>query len=112
MHRTDPRPLSGLAERLMRIRRPLAVLAGLAAIALAALVLANAATGLGPGLRGLPSWWLMMAALAAALFGTGHWIGAPLAGALAALFLTLLMVVFIGEAVREAFDPKVFSRLR
>jgi microcin C transport system permease protein len=29
-----------------------------------------------------------------------------------ALFGTLLMVVFIGEAVREAFDPKVFSRLR
>ncbi len=29
-----------------------------------------------------------------------------------ALNLTLLMVVFIGEAVREAFDPKVFSRLR
>ncbi|HIL36115.1 MAG TPA: ABC transporter permease subunit [Planctomycetes bacterium] len=29
-----------------------------------------------------------------------------------ALFATLLMVVFIGEAVREAFDPKVFSRLR
>jgi microcin C transport system permease protein len=29
-----------------------------------------------------------------------------------ALFVTLLMVVFIGEAVREAFDPKVFSRLR
>ncbi|MGD8396053.1 MAG: ABC transporter permease subunit [Candidatus Eiseniibacteriota bacterium] len=31
---------------------------------------------------------------------------------LAALFVTLLMVVFIGEAVREAFDPKQFSRLR
>ena len=31
---------------------------------------------------------------------------------LGALFLTLLMVVFIGEAVREAFDPKVHSRLR
>lgn len=31
---------------------------------------------------------------------------------LGALFSTLLMVVFIGEAVREAFDPKVFSRLR
>ena len=31
---------------------------------------------------------------------------------LAALFGTLLMVVFIGEAIREAFDPKVFSRLR
>ncbi len=29
-----------------------------------------------------------------------------------ALFGTLLMVVFIGEAIREAFDPKVFSRLR
>ena len=26
--------------------------------------------------------------------------------------ITLLMVVLIGEAVREAFDPKVFSRLR
>ncbi|MDG2305371.1 MAG: ABC transporter permease subunit [Candidatus Binatia bacterium] len=31
---------------------------------------------------------------------------------LGALFGTLLMVVFIGEAVREAFDPKVYSRLR
>jgi microcin C transport system permease protein len=31
---------------------------------------------------------------------------------LGALFVTLLLVVFIGEAVREAFDPKVFSRLR
>ena len=31
---------------------------------------------------------------------------------LSALFITLLMVVFIGEAIREAFDPKVFSRLR
>ncbi len=29
-----------------------------------------------------------------------------------AQFLTLLMVVFIGEGVREAFDPKVYSRLR
>ncbi len=32
--------------------------------------------------------------------------------ALGALFLTLMLVVFIGEAVREAFDPKVYSRLR
>ena len=31
---------------------------------------------------------------------------------LGALFTTLILVVFIGEAVREAFDPKVFSRLR
>ncbi len=29
-----------------------------------------------------------------------------------ALALTLFMVVMVGEAVREAFDPKVFSRLR
>lgn len=28
------------------------------------------------------------------------------------LFFTLLLVVFVGEAVREAFDPRVFSRLR
>jgi len=29
-----------------------------------------------------------------------------------AIFVTLLLLVFIGEAIREAFDPKVFSRLR
>lgn len=28
------------------------------------------------------------------------------------MFCTLQLIVFIGEAVREAFDPKVFSRLR
>ena len=31
---------------------------------------------------------------------------------LGALFTTLLLVVFIGEAMREAFDPKEHSRLR
>jgi microcin C transport system permease protein len=31
---------------------------------------------------------------------------------LGALFVTLLMVVFVGEAVREAFDPKPYARLR
>jgi microcin C transport system permease protein len=31
---------------------------------------------------------------------------------LAAMFVTLLLIVFIGEATREAFDPKEFSRLR
>lgn len=31
---------------------------------------------------------------------------------LVAQFLTLIAIVFIGEAVREAFDPKVYSRLR
>ncbi|MDD5091378.1 MAG: ABC transporter permease subunit [Candidatus Wallbacteria bacterium] len=39
------------------------------------------------------SWWLMAAPVAS-------------------LFLTLLLITFIGEAIREAFDPKVFSRLR
>lgn len=37
-----------------------------------------------------------------------HLVVAPLG----ALFVTLLLIVFIGEAIREAFDPKVFSRLR
>ncbi len=31
---------------------------------------------------------------------------------LVAIFFTLLSIVFIGEAIREAFDPKVYSRLR
>jgi microcin C transport system permease protein len=31
---------------------------------------------------------------------------------LGTMFITLQLIVFIGEAVREAFDPKVFSRLR
>ena len=31
---------------------------------------------------------------------------------LGALFITLLLVVFIGEAIREAFDPKIYSRIR
>jgi microcin C transport system permease protein len=28
-----------------------------------------------------------------------------------ALFVTLLLATFIGEGVREAFDPKAFSRI-
>lgn len=31
---------------------------------------------------------------------------------LLAMFVTLQLIVFVGEAVREAFDPKVYSRLR
>jgi microcin C transport system permease protein len=31
---------------------------------------------------------------------------------LGALFMTLIAVVFIGEAVREAFDPRTYSRIR
>ncbi len=45
------------------------------------------------GLMNLEKWWLVTVPLAA-------------------LFITLLLIVFIGEAIREAFDPKVFSRLR
>ena len=45
------------------------------------------------GTDNLTKWWLV-------LFPLG------------ALFTTLLLVVFIGEAVREAFDPKEFSQLQ
>jgi microcin C transport system permease protein len=48
---------------------------------------------IGQGMENLTKWWLV-------LFPLG------------ALFITLLLVVFIGEAVREAFDPKEYSRLR
>jgi len=48
---------------------------------------------IGQGMENLTTWWLV-------LFPLG------------ALFLTLLLVVFIGEAVREAFDPKEFSQLQ
>ena len=45
------------------------------------------------GMNNLTRWWLVFCPLGA-------------------LFITLLLVVFIGEAVREAFDPKEYSRLR
>jgi microcin C transport system permease protein len=48
---------------------------------------------IGQGMENLTKWWLVFFPL-----GT--------------LFTTLLLVVFIGEAVREAFDPKEYSRLR
>jgi len=48
---------------------------------------------IGQGLANLQSWWLVMAPFAA-------------------LFVTLLLISFIGEAIREAFDPKQFARLR
>ena len=47
----------------------------------------------GQGMANIFSWWLV-------LFPLG------------AMFCTLLMVVFVGEAVRQAFDPREFSRLR
>lgn len=48
---------------------------------------------IGIGLNNIEQWWLIMVPLAA-------------------MFFTLLLTVFIGEGIREAFDPKVFSRLR
>jgi microcin C transport system permease protein len=48
---------------------------------------------IGQGVENLTKWWLIFFPLAA-------------------MFVTLLLIVFIGEAVREAFDPKEFSRLR
>ena len=45
------------------------------------------------GLQNVTKWWMVFAPVSAQ-------------------FLTLLLVVFIGEGVREAFDPKVYSRLR
>jgi microcin C transport system permease protein len=48
---------------------------------------------IGQGLGQLTKWWLIFFPLMA-------------------MFLTLLLIVFIGEAVREAFDPKEYSRLR
>ncbi|HWV58528.1 MAG TPA: ABC transporter permease subunit [Longimicrobiales bacterium] len=48
---------------------------------------------IGQGMENLTKWWLVFFPLGA-------------------VFLTLLLIVFIGEAVRQAFDPKEFSRLR
>lgn len=48
---------------------------------------------IGQGTENLTDWWLIFFPLGA-------------------MFITLLLIVFIGEAVREAFDPKEYSRLR
>ena len=48
---------------------------------------------IGQGTMYLTDWWLVFFPLGA-------------------MFVTLLLIVFIGEAVREAFDPKEYSRLR
>ena len=54
-----------------------------------------------------PSWGEMLSQAKADL-RVWHLVIFPLG----AMFVTLQLIVFIGEAVREAFDPKVFSRLR
>ena len=45
------------------------------------------------GLSNITKWWMVFSPVSAQFF-------------------TLLLIVFIGEGVREAFDPKVYSRLR
>ena len=45
------------------------------------------------GLSNITKWWMVFSPVTAQFF-------------------TLLAIVFIGEGVREAFDPKVYSRLR
>lgn len=45
------------------------------------------------GLQNVDAWWLVVAPVAT-------------------MFLTLLLISMIGESIREAFDPKVYSRLR
>lgn len=54
-----------------------------------------------------PSWGEMLRQ-AKQNFQVWHLVVFPLG----AMFLTLQLIVFIGEAVREAFDPKALSRLR
>jgi microcin C transport system permease protein len=48
---------------------------------------------IGQGVNYLTDWWLIFFPLGA-------------------VFITLLLIVFVGESIREAFDPKQFSRLR
>lgn len=48
---------------------------------------------LSQGISNLSSWWLTLSPMAA-------------------MFLTLILIAFIGEAVREALDPKVYSRMK
>ncbi len=45
------------------------------------------------GLANMSKWWMVFAPISAQ-------------------FSTLLCIVFIGEGIREAFDPKIYSRLR
>ncbi len=55
-----------------------------------------------------PSWGELLRQAKDSGFTKWHLVVFPLG----ILFVTLQLIVFIGEAVREAFDPKVYSRLR
>jgi microcin C transport system permease protein len=64
---------------------------------------------LGFGLPPPTSSWGQLVQQGMSEITTAYWL---VLAPLTALFLTLLMVVFMGEAVREAFDPRAYSRLR
>ncbi len=57
---------------------------------------------------GTPSWGALLRTGLENFVHYPHLVTVPVV----ALAATLFMVVMVGEAVREAFDPKVFSRLR
>jgi microcin C transport system permease protein len=48
---------------------------------------------LSQGISNLSSWWLTLSPMVA-------------------MFVTLMLIAFIGESVREALDPKIYSRMR
>ena len=63
---------------------------------------------LGYGLPPPTSSWGEMLRQAKSNLTVWHLVVFPLG----AMFVSLQLIVFVGEAVREAFDPKVFNRLR
>ena len=82
-----PNALTPLIARL-----PFSIIAGI--FSLVSLdYLASWGQMVGVGLQNVDSWWLVVVPISA-------------------MFITLLLITFIGEAIREAFDPRVYSRLQ
>lgn len=81
---------------------PFAVVAGISSL----VSLDFLGFGLPPG---TPSWGEMFRLGIEYLSQNKWWL---IVSPMLAMFFTLTLTVFIGEGVREAFDPKVYSRLR
>jgi len=81
---------------------PFAVVAGISSL----VSLDFLGFGLPPG---TPSWGEMFRLGIEYLSQNKWWL---IVSPMLAMFITLTLTVFIGEGVREAFDPKVYSRLR
>lgn len=81
---------------------PFAVVAGITSL----VSLDYLGFGLPPG---TPSWGDMLRIGTDNLSQNKWWL---VVSPMTAMFMTLTLTVFIGEGVREAFDPKVYSRLR